>query len=67
MRCINFVIAMEGCEECSYQGKCILDPFGNPGCHCFRWYGGSQCQVNLKGGSSFDAAIFLEDVNLVPI
>ena len=40
--------AVDGCAECNFHGKCILDSFGNHGCSCFRWYGGAECQINLK-------------------
>ncbi|CAG7821403.1 unnamed protein product [Allacma fusca] len=40
--------AVDGCVECNYNGRCIIDQFGNAGCHCFRWFGGAECQINLK-------------------
>src|SRR5437016_4667896 len=39
---------MAGCAKCNYKGNCYTDVYGNSSCDCFRWFGGAECQINLK-------------------
>ncbi|XP_054280807.1 uncharacterized protein LOC128998618 isoform X1 [Macrosteles quadrilineatus] len=37
-----------GCERCNYHGTCYSRSDEEMVCECFQWYGGANCQINLK-------------------